>query len=70
MCLGDLPQLTAGFWAILLAAKNRPAPLGSRQGRPSQDVVSSFVEQAARIRVEQQGVFGEEAARERALHDL
>ena len=36
----------------------------------SQDVGSSFVEHAARVRVEQRGVFDEEAARQRALHDL
>ena len=41
-----------------------------RQGRPSQDVASSFVEHAARVRFEQRGVFDEVAARQRALHDL
>ena len=38
------------------------AAWGSRQERPSLDVVSSFVEHAARVRFEQRGVLGEEAA--------
>ena len=72
MCLGDLLQLTAGFrvaWVLLLAALRRRVLF---RGRPSQDVVSrsSFFEHAARVRVEQRGVLGKEAAGERALHDL
>ena len=35
-----------------------------------QDVVSSFFEHASRVRVEQRLVLGEEAAGERALHNL
>ena len=72
MCLGDLPQLTAGFWAILYSLQRAALRrvLGTRQGRPPQDVVSSYVEHAARVRVEQRGVLDEEAARQRALHYL
>ena len=60
------PQPIAGFrvaWVLILAALRRRVP----EGRV---LASSFVEHAARVRVEQRGVFGEEAARERALHDL
>ena len=66
------PQLAsgrAGRSAWLRRAALRRVGLSSRATLPRR-LVSSFVEHAARVRVEQRGVFDNEAARQRALHDL
>ena len=66
------PQLAsgrAGRSAWLRRAALRRVGLSSRATLPRR-LVSSFVEHAARVRVEQRGVFLEEASRQRALHNL
>ena len=73
VCLGDLQQLAAGFWAasvLLLAAWSRPARRRQGPWPPKAALVSSFAEHAAHVRVEERCIFYEKAARQRALNDL